>query len=189
MKNFYHYYYCYHHYHRHHHLRGTASCSSIHWYCLRHAKNSRGSALDCKVDLSIVIYGVEANLRSGSSCLDKHILCRPIWARCSALLMLWPTGRRTSCSELRERERERERLHVQITACTKRRMFWCWSICEISRKVERACAKRALKMNWMWKKGLIYRKRIYRVLHCSFREFSITDSQNSTIIKHIYKVL
>jgi hypothetical protein len=34
--------------------------------------------VDCKVDLSIVIYGVEATLRSGSSCLDKDIRCTVI---------------------------------------------------------------------------------------------------------------
>ena len=155
MKNFYHYYYCYH--HHHHNLRGAASCSSIHWWCLRHAKNGRGSALDCKADLSIVIYGVEANLRSGSSCLDKHIRCRPIQARCSSLLVLWPSGRSISCSEMRDRETW---LYVQMTACTKSRLFLCWNICERSHKVERAFARRALKMNEMWKRGLTWRKKI-----------------------------
>lgn len=33
----------------------------------------RERAVDLKVDLSIVIYGVKASLRSGSSCLDKDI--------------------------------------------------------------------------------------------------------------------
>lgn len=36
----------------------------------------REKAVDCKVHLLIVIYGVEASLRSGSSCLDKDIRCK-----------------------------------------------------------------------------------------------------------------
>jgi hypothetical protein len=53
----------------------------------------RENAVDCKVDLSIVIYGVQASLRSGSSCLDKDIRCKVLsHALLVAFLLVGPTS-------------------------------------------------------------------------------------------------